>query len=599
MSNSSSSESLNTQILHIKGSVECSHPACHLHDFLPIKLPISTNPGEDPNVRMDVHMGSKECSENILQKGRAEKEIIRSRKERGELCFNKGCKKTVQGGLGVKCEAAQKLPSNTRSILGGPSREAALAAIKRANLSGKTSSKPSSTPKPVIVQKPDPKPLSSKEKDVNPNEQKTKIKPITNPLSATSRHTKAESSSRRQALANRARLGILNEEEKLMWAEMVGQEERDRRKSGGKSKEKGCVSLAMGISSFLVGLVPMLLGKRLRFLSVYGMGLLVGAALSVVIPEGVSTIYDATSLVSATVGDHDGDDTVEGQSQVIGMSLLGGFILMMIVEKVSHSLTTRSAQNSHAYTPVPPNVPEDDRFDEEVDEALMSQASSSPRRLSGTAVLGGPSLGGSGSTGNEKSGLVRLVMRDHPKSFSATLALVIHSLADGVALGASARSSQAGSGLGLVIFAAIFVHKIPASVGLCTTLLSDHLPRPLIRTCIALFASAAPLGAFLTYTLVTQISKGEDDVASLTYWTGVLLLISGGTFLYVATVIQDLSHGHSHETFQAEGQTQTGTGAGDDGNLSNPGTEELGSMAALATIVFGMVTPLLLSQMRE
>lgn len=43
------------------------------------------------------------------------------------------------------------------------------------------------------------------------------------------------------------------------------------------------------------------------------------------------------------------------------------------------------------------------------------------------------------------------------KSFSATLGLVIHSAADGIALGASATSSKVG--LGLVVFLAIFIHK--------------------------------------------------------------------------------------------------------------------------------------------
>ena len=49
------------------------------------------------------------------------------------------------------------------------------------------------------------------------------------------------------------------------------------------------------------------------------------------------------------------------------------------------------------------------------------------------------------------------VVRDHAKSFSATLGLVIHSAADGIALGASARSGKAG--LGLVVFLAILIHK--------------------------------------------------------------------------------------------------------------------------------------------
>lgn len=126
--------------------------------------------------------------------------------------------------------------------------------------------------------------------------------------------------------------------------------------------------------------------------------------------------------------------------------------------------------------------------------------------------------------------------------------------------------------------------SVPASIGLCTTLLADNLPRSAVRMSIAIFASAAPLGAFLTYFLVTELSKGVEETW-LTYWTGVLLLISGGTFLYVATVIQDLSHGRVHDHSAEEHEEGEG--------------EDLDGTVALGVMVFGMVTPLLLSQMRE
>jgi zinc transporter ZupT len=64
------------------------------------------------------------------------------------------------------------------------------------------------------------------------------------------------------------------------------------------------------------------------------------------------------------------------------------------------------------------------------------------------------------------------------KSFSATLGLVIHSAADGIALGASATSPKAG--LGLVVFLAIFIHKstyIPTLTSFSTRLSSPSTLR--------------------------------------------------------------------------------------------------------------------------
>ena len=63
----------------------------------------------------------------------------------------------------------------------------------------------------------------------------------------------------------------------------------------------------------------------------------------------------------------------------------------------------------------------------------------------------------------------------HSSAAIITTGLVFHSIADGVALGASLYYSimlQKGktNSLGALIFLAILVHKIPASVGLGTIL---------------------------------------------------------------------------------------------------------------------------------
>src|SRR5258708_7106867 len=73
-----------------------------------------------------------------------------------------------------------------------------------------------------------------------------------------------------------------------------------------------------------------------------------------------------------------------------------------------------------------------------------------------------------------------------------TLGLVIHSLADGLALGASSGASMEGSisdhPLTLIVFFALLIHKAPTSLALSSALLSC-MPRPRIRLHIAVFAA--------------------------------------------------------------------------------------------------------------
>jgi hypothetical protein len=63
---------------------------------------------------MDRHIGGDVCRERKREmdegEGKDEKvreaERLRARKERGEVCWTRGCRKNVVGGLGVKCEVS-------------------------------------------------------------------------------------------------------------------------------------------------------------------------------------------------------------------------------------------------------------------------------------------------------------------------------------------------------------------------------------------------------------------------------------------------------------------------------------------------------------
>lgn len=119
-----------------------------------------------------------------------------------------------------------------------------------------------------------------------------------------------------------------------------------------------------------------------------------------------------------------------------------------------------------------------------------------------------------------------------PRALSTTLGLCIHATADGIALGASSSSTSTTS-LSLIIFVAIMVHKAPAAFGLTAVLLKQGLSKRGARAHLIAFSLAAPIGAVGTWVVVRTLGGGSGEEESMRWWTGVLLLFSGGTFLYV------------------------------------------------------------------
>ena len=117
------------------------------------------------------------------------------------------------------------------------------------------------------------------------------------------------------------------------------------------------------------------------------------------------------------------------------------------------------------------------------------------------------------------------------RSLSTTLGLCIHAAADGIALGASSTSTSTAS-LSLIIFVAIMVHKAPAAFGLTSVLLKQGLSKRVARAHLIFFSLSAPAGAVCTWVIVRALGGGgQGEPAMVKWWTGVLLLFSGGTFL--------------------------------------------------------------------
>lgn len=260
------------------------------------------------------------------------------------------------------------------------------------------------------------------------------------------------------------------------------------------------LSMVMLLGSYLAGSIPLFIAlseEKLQLVSVMGAGLLVGTALSVIIPEGMQTLNMAYSQGSHHSHGHEqGTEHTEHSHtenpvpHIIGVSLVLGFLFQLIVDQVATAMTARAD------------------------------------------VEGG---------------------RRGSVSWTATLGLVVHAAADGVALGAAATTNQ--TDVEIIVFLAIMLHKAPASFGLVTFLLHEGLERTRIRKHLLVFSLAAPVLALVTYLLLTLHGHGNLDTLSA---TGTAMLFSAGTFLYVATVhvlpeVTNVGHGHSHGGGEAKG----------------------------------------------
>lgn len=180
--------------------------------------------------------------------------------------------------------------------------------------------------------------------------------------------------------------------------------------------------------------------------------------------------------------------------------------------------------------------------------------------------------------------------KDAKRSATATIGLVVHAAADGVALGAAAKTSH--QDVEMIVFLAIMLHKAPAAFGLVSFLLHEGVDRHRIRKHLGIFSLSAPL-----LTLITYFGIGQEQKETLNSFnaTAVAMLFSAGTFLYVATVHvlpeltqQAPSHYHSssgpHYSHLEQGSTASAKPA--PSGLSN---------VELGTLISGALLPLLLT----
>ncbi|KAJ3220473.1 hypothetical protein HK099_004264 [Clydaea vesicula] len=271
--------------------------------------------------------------------------------------------------------------------------------------------------------------------------------------------------------------------------------------------------LAMGTGSFMAGSIPLALHfdeKKLKLLSTLGSGILVGTALIVIIPEGVETLYQLQNLIQnesqrdslvdlkdptiiRNLDIAEDNETVFKAHHYIGVSLALGFAIMFLIEHLGNS------NHSHQH---PSHITVSDMRN------------------------------GSVSSNENKKGM------------SATIGLVVHSAADGIALGAA--SADGRGSLEFMVFLAIMLHKAPSAFGLTTFLLQEGYSRRTIREHLMIFSLSAPLCSLATYFFLLQNGVNEPHI--MQKWTGILLLFSAGTFLYVSTV-HILPEIYNHSSF--------------------------------------------------
>jgi zinc and cadmium transporter len=121
----------------------------------------------------------------------------------------------------------------------------------------------------------------------------------------------------------------------------------------------------------------------------------------------------------------------------------------------------------------------------------------------------------------------------HQMGMPAFLGISLHSLLDGIALGAGLILPQ----LGPVVLLAVIIHKMPDSMSISSILLSSGWDRNNVGKLNLLFSLTTPIGAVLAFLCFRVLSP--ENVA-------VAIGLSAGTFLAIATA-DILPHVHRIE----------------------------------------------------
>ncbi|XP_041866466.1 zinc transporter ZIP9 [Melanotaenia boesemani] len=290
------------------------------------------------------------------------------------------------------------------------------------------------------------------------------------------------------------------------------------------------ISVAMFVGSFLLGFIPLLFTlpqKSLQLVSSLGAGLLCGTALAITIPEGVGLLEDSWRASSSS-------------------------------------------------SDVPSCLNASDK------NAASTDGSPPPRFYIGVALTFGftfmfavDQIASYFSTRDQTT-------QTNTVHITATLGLVIHAAADGFALGAAVATGQVT--VQVIVFFAVILHKAPAAFGLVSFLMHARLEKKYIQGHLLAFSAAAPIIAISSYFILHASGGSSQNQLST---TGVGMLFSAGTFLYVATVhvLPEITSKRTEQT-SADFQQQAGA--------ETHQQQHLGLMESF-TLVLGVGLPVVLA----
>ncbi|CAH8670986.1 unnamed protein product [Schistosoma margrebowiei] len=225
--------------------------------------------------------------------------------------------------------------------------------------------------------------------------------------------------------------------------------------------------------------------------------------------------------------------------QKVGIALLLGYLFMLLVDQMSYTILELTCCQSilfglkklcyHSIL----YIPLMNRFNNNNNASTVINNS---MNTTNTTSNNTNNLSNETSINNNSSNCssINSIQSINHKGLIVTCGLVIHSLADGLAIGSAFALNQLQ--LELILFLAIILHKIPAAFGLSCFLLHEGFTRDRIRLHMIAFSLSSPLASFFTYFYLSlsSTSSSDTDIDTASTRTGIALLLSGGTFLYVA-----------------------------------------------------------------
>ncbi|TPX48378.1 hypothetical protein SeMB42_g00011 [Synchytrium endobioticum] len=405
------------------------------------------------------------------------------------------------------------------------------------------------------------------------------------------------------------------------------------------------LSVLTFVGSFLAGSIPLALSlkeEQLRLVSTLGAGLMIGTALTVILPEGVDTLYNVQLKATSDISSNQDVGTLAAVRQAAIQATTNptkSRALRAVSDPAEDVSATSRNLKPHGHSggtinrivardttssPTPPSDPPGGETKDDHESHFQAHKYIGPALSAGFIFMfllehlgptAHPHVQDDVAASNLAVSSNAAVESKARHTLPATIGLLVHCAADGVALGAAA--SSANDNIEFIVFLAIILHKAPSALGYTIFLMHEGHTRRSVRQHLIAFAASVPISAILTFGVlhsVFAVDHNDDADASgrtldMSKWTGLLLLFSAGTFLYVATVhilpeIYGNSNnvGNSHRRGSAPGDGENGVllanRSNDErrrqGNGHAHGEKVLSKMQLVAWVL-GAVAPFLLA----